>query len=91
MRTRRTHATPRPSATNEAGVIDIQLYVDYLCGNCGTFEKNNADQLRQWVGSGAATLEIHGGVDAETGEHAVDTFGPAELVEPVSVTVPIRR
>lgn len=52
-------ATPRPSATNEPGVIDIQLYVDYLCGNCGTFEKNNADQLRQWVTSGAATLEIH--------------------------------
>lgn len=44
----------------------------------------NADQL-------TATLEIHGGVDAETGEHLVDTFGPAELVEPVSVTVPIRR
>lgn len=50
---------PAASKTNDDGVIDIQLYVDYLCANCGTFEQNNAEQLRQWVESGAATLEIH--------------------------------
>ena len=52
-------AAPVASKANDEGVIDIQLYVDYLCANCGTFEQNNSDQLRQWVESGAATLEIH--------------------------------
>ncbi len=52
-------AQPIASKTNADGVIDIQLYVDYLCANCGTFSENNAEQLRQWVESGAATLEIH--------------------------------
>lgn len=50
---------PTASKKNDDGVIDIQLYVDYLCANCGTFEQNNAEQLRQWVETGAATLEIH--------------------------------
>ncbi len=52
-------STPTPSAANAPDVVDIQLYVDYLCANCGAFEKNNVDQLRQWVDTGAATLEIH--------------------------------
>lgn len=52
-------ATPVPSEANPVDVLDIQLYVDYLCGNCGTFDKNNSEQLRTWVSSGAATLEIH--------------------------------
>jgi len=52
-------AVPAASKQNADGVIDIQLYVDYLCANCGTFEQNNAAQLRQWLESGAATLEIH--------------------------------
>lgn len=52
-------ATPVAAEPEETGVIDIRVYVDYLCANCGTFEKNNADQLRKWVSSGAATLEIH--------------------------------
>jgi protein-disulfide isomerase len=52
-------ATPVPSEANAADVIDIQLYVDYLCANCGTFMENNADQLRKWVSSGAATIEVH--------------------------------
>ncbi|MFT4030438.1 MAG: thioredoxin domain-containing protein [Protaetiibacter sp.] len=51
--------TPIPSATNSADVIDIRLYVDYLCANCGTFMENNVEQLRTWVSSGAATVEIH--------------------------------
>jgi len=53
------NSKPVPSATNSPDVIDIKLYVDYLCPNCGTFEKKNGDQLRAWVKSGAATVEIH--------------------------------
>ncbi len=52
-------ATPVPSETNPVDVVEIRLYVDYLCANCGTFELNNSEQLRTWVSSGAATLEIH--------------------------------
>jgi len=52
-------ATPVASPANPPEVVDIQLYVDYLCANCGTFQLNNDEQLRNWVQSGAATLEIH--------------------------------
>lgn len=51
--------SPVSSEANPPGVIDIQLYVDYLCAECGTFQQNNNEQLRSWVESGAATLEIH--------------------------------
>ena len=50
---------PVASEPNEASVVDIQLYVDYLCANCGRFEEANGDQLRSWAESGAATVEIH--------------------------------
>ncbi len=50
---------PVPSEANAPEVVDIQLYVDYLCENCGTFQQRNDEQLRSWVESGAATLEIH--------------------------------
>ncbi len=53
------NSKPIPSATNPPDVIDIKLYVDYLCPNCGTFERNNNEQLRAWIKSGAATVEIH--------------------------------
>lgn len=53
------NSKPVPSATNSPEVIDIKLYVDYLCPNCGTFENKNGAQLRAWVKSGAATIEIH--------------------------------
>lgn len=53
------NSKPVPSASNPPAVIDIKLYIDYLCPNCGTFEKKNGDQLRAWVKSGAATIEIH--------------------------------
>ena len=49
-----------PSATTSAkDVIDIRIYLDYMCANCGVFEKKNVDQLEAWVKSGAATVEIH--------------------------------
>jgi hypothetical protein len=52
-------ATPVESAPNADGVIDIRLYVDYLCASCGQFWDSNASQLRSWVENGAATLEVH--------------------------------
>ena len=39
-------------------VISIQLFVDYFCPVCGTFEETNGDQIATLVESGAATVEI---------------------------------
>lgn len=52
-------ASPTPLEPNPVDVVDIRLYVDYLCANCGAFSTNNSEQLRTWVSSGAATLEVH--------------------------------
>lgn len=54
-------AESEPVATpaNAAGVVDITLFVDYLCPICGEFEKANGEVLDGLVSSGAATLEIH--------------------------------
>ncbi|PPG05731.1 MULTISPECIES: thioredoxin domain-containing protein [unclassified Rathayibacter] len=52
--------TPTPSALDtSAGTVDIRVYLDYLCPYCGQFEKTNGDQIKEWVTSGAATVEIH--------------------------------
>jgi protein-disulfide isomerase len=53
------NSKPIPSGTNSPEVSDIQIYVDYLCPNCGTFERNNSAQMKAWITSGAATVEIH--------------------------------
>jgi protein-disulfide isomerase len=50
---------PIPSSTNAPEVIDIRIYADYLCPNCGAFEESNAEQIKAWVESGAATVEYH--------------------------------
>jgi len=50
---------PTPSKDNAKDVIAVQVYLDYQCPICGDFEKANAAQLKTWVSSGAATLEIH--------------------------------
>ena len=50
---------PVASEANPPAVVDIQLYVDYLCSSCGQFEAANGAQLRSWAQSGAATVEIH--------------------------------
>lgn len=50
---------PTPSAPNPPGVVDIQVYFDYLCQNCALFEERNGSQLRTWIQSGAATVEYH--------------------------------
>jgi protein-disulfide isomerase len=53
-------ATPVASKPDETGTVaSIRVYLDYLCPFCGQFEKTNGDQIKKWVDSGAATVEIH--------------------------------
>lgn len=60
----KTDALPAESApvatpANEPGVVDITIFVDFLCPVCGEFEKANGQVLDELVASGAATLEVH--------------------------------
>lgn len=55
----RAGETPVASAPNPTDVVDIQIYYDYLCPNCGAFEERNGAQLRDWIESNAATVEYH--------------------------------
>jgi protein-disulfide isomerase len=48
---------PVASEANAAGVVDIQIIVDYLCPVCGEFEATNGEFIRTLVESGAATVE----------------------------------
>ena len=49
--------TPSTPAGEEP--IEIIVYVDYQCPICAIFEIPNSDQIRDWVATGAATLEMH--------------------------------
>ena len=51
--------TPEASETNPPDVVDIRIYYDYLCPNCGVFEERNGEQLREYIDAGAATVEYH--------------------------------
>lgn len=51
--------TPVASEANPSDVVDIQIYYDYLCPNCGAFEERNGEQLRDWIENNAATVEYH--------------------------------
>jgi protein-disulfide isomerase len=51
--------TPVASEPNPSDVVDIQIYYDYLCPNCGAFEERNGAQLRDWIENNAATVEYH--------------------------------
>ncbi|CAN5132742.1 thioredoxin domain-containing protein [soil metagenome] len=46
-------------ADTSKGVLDIQMYVDYLCPICGAFEKTNGDYITSLLNNGGATVEIH--------------------------------
>lgn len=50
---------PVASEPNPSDVVDIQIYYDYLCPNCGAFEDRNGTQLRDWIENNAATVEYH--------------------------------
>ena len=38
---------------------NIKVYIDYQCPFCADFEAANAPQIKEWVASGSATLEVH--------------------------------
>jgi protein-disulfide isomerase len=52
-------ADPVATPTNPAGVVDITIFVDYLCPICGEFEQVNGRAISDLVSSGAATVELH--------------------------------
>ncbi len=54
-----SEASPVASPPNAAGVVDITLYVDYLCPICGQFEEANKPAIDDLLARGAATIEIH--------------------------------
>jgi protein-disulfide isomerase len=43
----------------DAGVLDIQMYVDYLCPICNQFEQTNGDYITSLLENGGTTVEIH--------------------------------
>jgi protein-disulfide isomerase len=51
--------TPAPASTEAAATPPhIIVYMDYQCPICQAFEVPNSSQLKNWVNTGAATLEI---------------------------------
>lgn len=50
--------TPAP-AEPVANPTEIIVYVDYQCPICAIFEIPNSDQIKEWVSTGAATLQLH--------------------------------
>jgi len=60
MYTKTSTPAPAPSATAGAtNVPNIVIYLDYQCPICQSFEVPNSSQIKSWVNTGAATLEIH--------------------------------
>ncbi|MCH1884367.1 thioredoxin domain-containing protein [Agrococcus sp. ARC_14] len=59
----RTAATPaegEPTPTERReDVVQIEIYQDYMCPVCGTFDEANRATLEQLLASGAATVEVH--------------------------------
>ena len=49
---------PVPNERAE-GVLDIQMYVDYLCPICGQFEETNGPYITSLLENGGTTVEIH--------------------------------
>jgi protein-disulfide isomerase len=39
--------------------VEIIIYVDYQCPICAVFELPNSEQIKNWVASGMATVEMH--------------------------------
>jgi protein-disulfide isomerase len=52
--------TPTSSPTSgEPDPVEIIVYVDYQCPICAIFELPNSEQIKSWVSTGTATLEMH--------------------------------
>lgn len=55
-----TKAGGEPVATKQdPSKLNIVTYIDYQCPYCNQFETTNAQQIKDLVASGKATLEIH--------------------------------
>lgn len=39
--------------------VEIIIYVDFQCPICAVFELPNSDQIKNWVATGVATVEMH--------------------------------
>jgi protein-disulfide isomerase len=52
-------ASPVATPPNSADVVEIALWVDYLCPICRQFEEANAAAIDDLLERGAATIEIH--------------------------------
>ncbi|MFM6981664.1 MAG: DsbA family protein [Microbacteriaceae bacterium] len=50
--------TPTAQPVNADGVVEITIFLDYLCPICGEFEAENGDVIRDLIESGAATVEF---------------------------------
>jgi protein-disulfide isomerase len=48
-----------PAPTPGETPVEIIIYVDYQCPICAVFELPNSDQIKNWVATGAATVEMH--------------------------------
>jgi len=51
--------SPIQFPVNPPGVLDIRLYVDYLCDDCAVFTEQNIESLTAWADAGSATVEFH--------------------------------
>lgn len=51
--------TKSPTPDTDGIIPNIQVFVDYLCPVCQAFDVPNASQIRSWVDTGAATVQIH--------------------------------
>lgn len=50
---------PVATPPNAEGVVDVTIFVDYLCPFCGGFERSNAETINNLLDEGAITLEVH--------------------------------
>lgn len=59
----RTAATPpdgEPTPTEpRQDMVQIEIFLDYMCPVCGTFDEANRATLEQLLSTGAATVEVH--------------------------------
>jgi protein-disulfide isomerase len=51
--------SPTATPANKAGVVDITIFVDYMCPYCGAFEQTNMATIDELLSRGVATLEVH--------------------------------